>query len=302
MERKKISLGLKAWEEAQRIREEEGISWDWLIYRAIGVSREVGLRKELRDVWDRQKNTERFQRSLSHSGELEVSLFFLKPKVKRLLLEAGRSQRRSPSELLEILVMDKFGGEGERSEEAEATIVAPAVAPKVPKKEEAETTVVIEGKSLDFQPVSEEREEELRLSPDEKALIAERRWLRKHAGWLKEAQRWEWKPSMTLIWPEGAKARILYEEEAIQGGVIRKVRAYFIYSLESRTDLSFLRPYRLDFYVEKETQSETSRIEPGAHKTITFQFEKHSQLKAKLKEKAAVFEKLEKGEIGDQIG
>lgn len=296
LKRKKISLGLQAWEEAQKVRKKEGVSWDWLIYRAIGVSREVGLRKELRELWERHKRTERFQRSLFHPGELEASLFFLKPEVKRLLLEAGKKQRCSPSELLEILVSEKFGAEGEESsEEAEAPIAVPKQK-DAPQRKKLEATVVLGGRSLDLVPVSEDREKDSDLS------AAEKRWLRKRAGWVKEAQRWEWKPSMTLVWPERAKGRVLWEEEAIRDGVVRKVRTFFIYYLESREDLSFLRPYRMDFYIERESKSEISRIEPEAHKTISFQFEKHTEMKAKLKEKAAIFEKLEKGEIGDQIG
>ena len=323
MERKKIKLSLKVWEKAQRIREKEGISWDQFVLRASGVSREISFGKGLRSIWNRIKGTERYQRSLD--GELEASLFFLKPTVIRLLSEAGRKQRRSSSELLENLIVEKFGVErGEYSEGVEAPTEAPekddvpteapekddvpSEAPEeidappstpekdVPKRSKKATTVIFDGRSLDLEPVPEDREKDSKLS------IAAKRWLRKHAEWLKEAERWKWKPSMTLIWPEGTKARILFEEEEIQDEVVQKIRGLFIYHLKSWEDLRFIRPYRLDFYIERKSKSEFARIEPEVHRAISFQLEKHSEMKAKLEEKATVFEKLEKDEIGDQIG
>lgn len=274
--RRKITLSQKVWEQADLVRRQEHISWDRLVFRAVDASREISLAKVLRNHWRSQKRSERFRKSLN--GKFEVSLFFLRPEAKQLLLEAGRKQRRSPSEILENWIWETFGASGgattERTEKDDAMTER---AEKDSEKYDATTEGGVHSESA--------------------AQNSEERLQERRKAWEQEGEQWKWKPSMTLIWPEHAKARVLLEEEEVQGEKVRRVRSLFMYHLGSPECLDFLEPYRLDFFIEGK-----SKLVQTPVRMVSFRFERYADLNSKLAEKTSIFEQLEKGEIGNQIG
>ncbi len=289
---KKITVSLRAWEKATEIRNREGISWDRLLLRAIGVSRELGSGQIVRDLEER-KGEERFERREYCTGDLEPLTLYLSPEVRRRILEVARQQRRTPSELIEIFTKEKLFGPPRAPAPETEKLFGPPRAP-APETEKAPATPKINGRKLECQPVPGDNRENL--------TIAEEQWLQKRKEWAEESEQWKWFSSETLVWPEGAKARVLWQEEEAKGVVVRKIKGLFIYHFEKIEDLGFLEPYRLDFSIRKEISLEVARIFPDSYKLVSLRFKKRAQYEVALKDQASIFSQLEENEIGDRIG
>jgi hypothetical protein len=291
MERKKINLNEDIWQTLQDARTKKRLGWNEFILWMLKNTKELQLPNQIHRALESRKKSERYQDFLD--GGLTAAVFFLRPEAIKLLKEMTQDWSEADRKIEELIarasgqpteiVLDP--PEKERLSESVSVNSAESVLQK---------TLHVGKKAVVFQMAPEGDPDQSRWS------APQRRWFKRREIWLAEAERWKWKNSIKLIWPEGALARVLSEEETILGSHIRRIRAYFVYDLLRREDFDFLEPYRLDFKIEARVSPGTpDRIDDTALLFQGFSFRTHRAMLNMLKRKKEIFEEMEKKRPGN---